>query len=1016
MRRLRRTTLWVVPLLFLIGTTATAGLYDQYVFQYGTGSGIDMSGSTTLMSSGDDDVWSRGQEIGFDFYLGDQMFTYFTASTNGPLMLGNSSSFSFTYIYAYNSFNSGDCPHPVITAFFDDMVASGNGVRTKLVGTAPNRVRVVEWEGYLWYGSGTSTEYSFQVRLYEGSNRVELWYRSMPENEPNDGNGQIGMALTTSDYVSVIVGNPPIASAGTTINDLSSAGIPDNTLYTFVPCQRNITIAGYPAEGGTATMDSGAVLLRDFRSKVGTALNLEPFTISMGEYPCGSITYRYEITGDHAAEYSITPSEGGIGSFQNLTPTLTFTPSDTGLREATLKITDNKGFNRSYTLRGEGFRCVDWVGDPDEGGTLMLQNGDVLLEEFQVPIGNSASYTPIRINQLSSDGGCQDPVSISYQLNDPTGNYEISPASQTVPVGGSAVPVITFNAMNGVGFQEATLTVNADGEVRTFTLRNFISAPGGEIRFEGTAIGPERNLFRNMWSCVGTEIISLPLEAVNIGTGNFIVYNLQGVELDTVLRQGVPNYPVVFDEFGQPVEILDYYLSLTPGGPPPTDGGSFDSLVVPEGGSRGFYLNFRPVRDGRRFGMLYFPTNAFNLKDADVFGDSVVGLTRTHVFARGLGSHLAGNLDGARPEALVFDATKVRESRTMTARMYNSGNCNLLIDQRQLSIMAGDVGEFEILSWKGGVVQGDRISLAPDSAFDITVRFTPARSGSRRATLMIPTNDSTLVIPQITERGVFYLELYGKGKLDLEVRDLNLDPAVIGAESSRGVVPLENTKLENVTIEKILMVGDDGEIIEDDGNQWPDLPITLGPGEQLDLGVVLLPNPDSSEGVREVELLIILTNGDTARARVTGYAGSRTLAVNPSSLFEGVQVQVGEIVRRYVAITNTGTLPTTITQVRITGANATEYALYVPGRRVLPPGESEFFEVTYAPTTPGVHSATVEILSNSTNGTQTITLGGEGMSTSPIGGGSIQSRTISPAPGEGTVRPGLELRRGPELE
>lgn len=1016
MHRWRRTTLLVVPFLFLTVAIASTKLVDQYVFQYGTGSEISMSGSTTLMSAGNDDVWSRAQPIGFDFYLGENRYSYFIASTNGPLMLGTSSSLSFNYIYAYNSFNDGNCPHPIITAFFDDMVASGNGVRTRLVGSAPNRIRVVDWEGYLWYGSGTATEYYFQVRLYEGSNKVEFWYEEMSSTEENDGDGQIGMAISTSDYLSVDVGSPPQAGAFITVNDLSSTSIADNTLYTFVPCQQNIAISGDPSQGGTVTMDSGAVLLRNYRSKVGTPLDLEPFTIGMGEFPCGEITYRYEITGDHASEYSISPNEGRIRSFENLTPRLTFSPSDTGLREATLRITDNKGFNRSYTLRGEGFRCVEWVGDPNQGGTATLQNGDVLLSSYQVPIGSSANYTPIRINQLSSDGGCQDPVPVTYTLDDPTGNYAITPASESIPVGGAAVPTITFNAINGVGFQEATLTVNADGEVRTFTLKNFISAPGGEIRFEGTAIGPNSNLYRNNWSCVGTEVISLRLEAVNLGTGNFIIYDITGVELDTLLRQGVPGYPLVFDEFGDPVEIEDYYLSLTPGATPTTNG-RFDSLVVPEGNTRSFYLNFRAVRDGRRFGMLYFPTNAFNLKDADPRGDSIQGLTRTHVFARGLGTYLAGDLEGkSRPEPVLFEPTKVRESRTITTTFYNSGSCELLIDERTMNIMAGDVGEFEIVSFNGGSPRGDRIVVSPDSAFSITVRFTPERSGSRRATLMLETNDSTIVIPQITEPGVYYIELYGKGKLDLETRDLALDPAVIGGSSSRGLIPIENTKLENVTIEQILLVGDDGEILEDEGSGWPDLPITLSPGEKLDLGVVLLPDTNGADGMREVEVLIILANGDTARARVTGYAGRRTLEVSPASLFEGGQVEIGQSLRRYVVVTNSGTLPVKLTNVTITGPNAAEYAVWVPALRVLEPGESDFYEVSYEPTTPGAHSGTLEIHSNGTNGVQTVMLGGEAMSTAPIGGTVRSSRMITPGNGEESVRPVVRNRKGTDLE
>ncbi len=636
--KLKRIALLVIPLLLASLGTARSNLASDYVFLSGTGSAIDMTGSTTLMVSGDDDVWSSAQPIGFDFMLDGQSFSYFIASTNGPLVLGTSSSLSFSYIYAYNSFNSANCPHPIITAFFDDLVASGNGVRTKLIGTAPNRVRVVDWEAYLWYGSGTSTEFYFQVRLYEGSNKIELYYNEMTSAEETGSNGQIGAALSTSNYISIGAGSPPTASGNIYLNDLSLRPIANNTLYTLRPCQKRFTIAGNTAQGGTATMDSGAVLLAGYRSKVGTALPLQPFAINMGEFPCTETTYRYDITGDAATDYTITPTEGTIGSLSTSTPVLTFNPADTGRREAILRIRGTNGFDRSYILRGNGFRCIEWVGDVAEGGTARLENGDTLLGNFQVPIGSAQSYNPININQLSSDKGCNEPVAVQYTLNDPAGNYSVTPTSEIVPVGGTATPTITFDAQNGVGHQEATLTVVADGESRTFLLRDFISAPGGEIRHGGTAIGSGTKLFRDQASCVGESILSLELQAVNLGTGDFVVRNIMGYRMDTVIGVGTPPYPLSLDQFGQPIEMQDYFLSVGPGVAPRTSGATFDSLVVPEGQTRTFYLNVVTTRPGKRYGQIFFPTNAFNLREPNVFGEETEWHGIRKYFCSGLGS------------------------------------------------------------------------------------------------------------------------------------------------------------------------------------------------------------------------------------------------------------------------------------------------------------------------------------------------------------------------------------------
>ncbi|MGE3800194.1 MAG: choice-of-anchor D domain-containing protein [Candidatus Kapaibacterium sp.] len=973
----------LIPLLMSTFGIAQANLATDYVFIDGSGSAIDMTGSTTLMSSGNDDVWSSTQSIGFDFLLDGQTQSYFIASTNGPMMLGSTTSISYPSIYAYYSFNEGGCPHPIVTAFFDDLVASGNGVRTKLVGSAPNRIRVVDWEAYLWYGNGTTTEYHFQVRLYEGSNKIELWYGTMGSTDATDGNGQIGTALTTSNFLAVALGNPNSASGSIAINDLSATPISQNTLFTLRPCEKNFTIAGNTAQGGTATMDSGAVLLNGTRGKVGNTLSLQPFSLTMGEFPCGSVTYSFVFSGTAAADYSITPASGTIGSLQTITPQLNFIPSDTGLREATLRITSNKGFNRSYTLKGEGFRCIEWVGDESEGGTPTLESQDVLFDGIQVPIGSSDSYKPIRISQLTNAKGCDQPFDVTYTLNDPTGSYEISPAFETVPAGGSSIPTITFNALNGVGYQEATLRVTADGEVRTFILRNFISAPGGQIYLEGDPITSSTRLLRDRETCVGESVISIRLEAVNLGTGDFVVRNLESYFLDTLLGQGVPSYPLLRDNFGQPVRSQDYFLSAAPGVAPRTANGRFDSLIVPEGQSRFFYLNFIPVSSGKRFAKIYFPTNAFNLRNPNVFGDSTQGLLSAAIYSRGLGSELTSGPNQGRPTSVVFTKTKVRESSTTTATLYNDGDCDLRISEEGLRFESGDVDEFEIIGVTGGTKTNGVYTLLPGQSLDLNVRFSPIRSGSRRATVRLITNDSSLIVPEVTERGIYYWEFYGQGKFDLEARDLNLAPAAIGAESSSGVVPLENTKMENVSIKSIEIVGGVGDIVMDPNNPWPAVPFTLKPGEQLNLGVTLLPDPNSTDGMRKAEILIILTNGDTTRATIRGYAGTRILTVNPTSLFENKGVPVGELARAYFTVTNSGTLPTVFDRIDITGASATEYTITPLRRRVLEPGQTEFFEVTFGPTTQGVHLATIEIHSNEPNTPRTIALGGEGTTTAP---------------------------------
>ncbi|HVK39345.1 MAG TPA: hypothetical protein VNA88_14810, partial [Candidatus Kapabacteria bacterium] len=72
---------------------------------------------------------------------------------------------------------------------------------------------------------------------------------------------------------------------------------------------------------------------------------------------------------------------------------------------------------------------------------------------------------------------------------------------------------------------------------------------------------------------------------------------------------------------------------------------------------------------------------------------------------------------------------------------------------------------------------------------------------------------------------------------------------------------------------------------------------------------------------------------------------------------------------------NTGTLPVRITDVAITGADASSYRMGVLPRRDLEAGQTEYLEMTFAPTAPGQTSAEL-VVSASTGMSYTVTLGG----------------------------------------
>src|SRR5207249_700957 len=67
----------------------------------------------------------------------------------------------------------------VIAAHWSDLytadVGAGQGVFTSISGTAPNRIFNIEWRTTYFPNTGPPTE-NFEIRFYEGENRIELIY------------------------------------------------------------------------------------------------------------------------------------------------------------------------------------------------------------------------------------------------------------------------------------------------------------------------------------------------------------------------------------------------------------------------------------------------------------------------------------------------------------------------------------------------------------------------------------------------------------------------------------------------------------------------------------------------------------------------------------------------------------------------------------------------------------------------------------------------------------------------
>ncbi len=127
------------------------------------------------------------------------------------------------------------------------------------------------------------------------------------------------------------------------------------------------------------------------------------------------------------------------------------------------------------------------------------------------------------------------------------------------------------------------------------------------------------------------------------------------------------------------------------------------------------------------------------------------------------------------------------------------------------------------------------------------------------------------------------------------------------------------------------------------------------------------------------------------------------LTATPSSVDYGDVVE-GDTATEQVTLTNrgeTGDQTISVDNVDITGANATEFSQDFSGSTTLSPGESTTVSVTFAPTSTGSKSASLDVTHNATNTTSPLSVGlsGNGQSTATVGFGAkdtVTSQVSSP--------------------
>ncbi|TCJ16550.1 hypothetical protein EPD60_07340 [Flaviaesturariibacter flavus] len=228
-------------LLFIAGTTLAQSTANYSVSSTTNGSlaldlngnAIDMSTGTNLIAAASSDQpTATVNNIGFDFYFMGVPYSQFSATANGIIRLGSTA-------IATSQYTIGSASMALIAPFGGDEETSSTGkVHYKVVGTAPNRVLVVEFlnMGLDYTGSYQNPDGTFQARLYESTGKIEYVYGNMNVNSSGANTGVFSIGFSSGSAANTIM-----SITNTSTNAFSTTAV---TLIT--PTRPTGTTAPYP--------------------------------------------------------------------------------------------------------------------------------------------------------------------------------------------------------------------------------------------------------------------------------------------------------------------------------------------------------------------------------------------------------------------------------------------------------------------------------------------------------------------------------------------------------------------------------------------------------------------------------------------------------------------------------------------------------------------------------------------------------------------------------------------------
>ena len=247
---MKKNVLFLMMLFCFFAVRVSAQSLEDYNFSTGVDATkwIALTSPTSLITPGAGDYGvSTVQNIGFTFNFAGTNYTQFSVNSDGNLRFGSTVTGTNYYTTPFSSTNAGYNNPKINFMGCDGYLTDLGHITYKVVGTAPDRILVVEFATSTYNSTSRDAILSWQVQLFEGSNDIQIVYASTAPTIMPAVTRQAGMCVNANDVVLINASHQPQYYNNGTSNTIASGTWPDvNRYYLFeapvIHCDKPATV------------------------------------------------------------------------------------------------------------------------------------------------------------------------------------------------------------------------------------------------------------------------------------------------------------------------------------------------------------------------------------------------------------------------------------------------------------------------------------------------------------------------------------------------------------------------------------------------------------------------------------------------------------------------------------------------------------------------------------------------------------------------------------------------------